>query len=112
MSQGAVCNFEIGSTVQVKCMASRGMLQHERAILVKGIDQFYEAMLDAELVTIDGGDIKGDEERPATIHARVINVNCESVLVELPRQVVTGGRRIWVPKSEVTVYGHSLAASD
>jgi hypothetical protein len=111
MSGNVACNLEIGSTVQVKCTAGKGMFPHELGVLLQGKDQFYEAMIDAELVQLTG-EPNDDGERPASVGARVVSVNCENVLVELPRQVVTGGRRIWVPKSEVTADGDSLAASD
>ncbi|HVA48413.1 MAG TPA: hypothetical protein VNH11_18760 [Pirellulales bacterium] len=112
MSQSLACNLAIGSTVRVKCTATRGMFPYELGVLVRGRDQFYETMVDAELVQVEGGEIPDDEARPATIKAQVVNVNGENVLVELPRQVVTGDRRIWVPISEVAGYGDSVATGD
>lgn len=111
MSQNVACKLEIGSTVKVKCTASSGMFPHELGILVRGRDQFYEAMIDAELVSLVG-EPNDRDERPATVKAIVANVNCTNVLVELPRQVVAGGRRIWIPISEVVGYGDSVETGD
>jgi hypothetical protein len=108
MSRNLACNLEIGSAVQIKCTAGTGMFSHELSILLRGKDRFYESMVDAELVSVSDDGYDDDSERPATIEAQVVNVNDESVLVELPRQVVTGGRRVWVPISEVANYGDSL----
>ena len=111
MSQSADCKFAIGSTVTVKCKASKGVLPHEVGILIRGTDQFYESLVDDDLVRLEDGDLAGGEQE-AFINAQVVNDKCENVLVELPRQVVTAGRRIWVPKSEVTAYGNSVAAGN
>ena len=111
MSQNVACNFEIGSTVSVKCTARKGMFSHELAVLIRGRDQWYESLVDAELVCLQENEGDG-VQRPATIRATVVNVNCTNVLVELPRQVVAGGRRIWIPTSEVVGYGDSVTTGD
>lgn len=101
MSSHSACKFEAASAVQVKCVAGRGMFPHESGILIRGTDRFYEAIVDSDLLH------SGDDRRPdageysATIDALIVKVNCDSLLVELPRQVVSGGRRIWIPISEV-----------
>jgi hypothetical protein len=92
--------FVVSSTVQVKCTAGKGMFAYEKAVLIRGKDGSYESMMDSDLVHIEGDSPEGDEI-PAVVDAVVVKVNCESVLVELPRQVIAGGRRIWVPMTEV-----------
>lgn len=93
--------LSVGQMVQLKCLAGRGMFPHESAVLIRGATQHYEAMIDSELVQVSG-ETSPDDERQASIHVRVVNTRDDgSMLVELPRQVITGGRRIWVPLSEI-----------
>lgn len=88
-------------TAQLKCTAGRGMLMHETGVLIRGAERNYESILDSELVRVSEGQSNVVENTPAQITVNVVSVNCENILVELPRQVVSGGRRIWVPKTEV-----------
>lgn len=111
MSANVVSNFEVGSTVNVKCTAGKGMFPHELGVLIRGKDQFYESMIDAELVKVVG-EPNDRDERPATVKATVVNINCTNILVELPRQVVAGGRRIWIPMAEVATHEHSVSTGD
>jgi hypothetical protein len=105
-------SFPVSSTVQIKCKAGKGMFPYEAGVLIQGTDRFYESMMDLELVHLEGGEEIGDDDQPATIEATVINVNCTSLLVELPRQVVAGGRRVWIPMSEVASDGHFVEAGN
>lgn len=91
----------ITGSARLKCMAGRGMFPHETGILIRGVDQFYESILDSELVHPTGISTATGEDAPALIEVEVIKVNGAQLLVELPRQVVSGGRRIWVPRTEV-----------
>ena|ERR1051326_4259779 len=94
---------EIERSVCLKCQAGRGMFEHEAAVLIRGVDQSYESMIDSEFVRLadDGKEIT-DDYQPAFIEVQIIKESADAYLVELPRQVVSGGRRIWVPKSEVS----------
>jgi hypothetical protein len=42
--------------------------------------------------------------------AKVIKINGVNLLVELPRQVVAGGRRVWIPKTEAHPNGASISS--
>jgi hypothetical protein len=97
----------------LKCTAGRGMFPHEATILIRGIEQFYESLLDRDLLTIAREQTIGETDVPATVSVGVVKVNGTAVLVELPRQVVSGGgRRIWVSKSEVDSYGPIVPSRD
>jgi hypothetical protein len=88
-------------TAQLKCLAGRGMFPHESAVLIRGVTQHYEAMIDSELINLRD-DATTVDERQGVVEVQIIKVNEEGHrLVELPRQVVNGGRRIWVPVSEI-----------
>lgn len=89
------------NTTVLRCKAGRGMFPHEAGILIQGADRVYESMVDRELVLMEEGTELSDVDVPASITVGVIKVNGTKMLVELPRQVVCGGRRIWVSKSEV-----------
>ena len=93
--------------VSLKCKTGRGMFPHELAVLIKGVDGYYESMVDAELVKVSA-----ESQETGWIDVGVVKYNGTGVLVELPRQVVSGGRRIWVPESEVDTHGHTLSAGD
>lgn len=90
------------TTLELKCLAGTGMFSHEAAVLIRGKDQNYEVLVDAELVQLDDRDpVLTDEQRPATMDVTLVKEDGDSVLIELPRQTVSGGRRIWVAKSQV-----------
>lgn len=87
-------------TVRIKCRVGPGMFSYESGILIHGVDRYYESMVDTDLVQIeDGPAANGDN--PGTIGVRIIRRDGDRVLIELPREVVAGGRRIWVSASEV-----------
>ena len=86
---------------KLRCTAGRGMFAHEAGVSIQGSDRCYESMIDSELVTILDGQILGDDDVPALVTVTIVETNGSKILVELPRQVVAGGRRIWVNKSEV-----------
>ncbi|MDX1963601.1 MAG: hypothetical protein SFX18_10635 [Pirellulales bacterium] len=88
--------------VFVKCRAARGFLGGELGIVIQGVDQSYESFVEPDHVRFADGRIpQNEEEKPGLIEAGIVQVNCDSMLVELPRQVITAGRRVWIPKSEV-----------
>lgn len=85
----------------LKVLASTGALSHEAGITIQGVDGTYEAFVDSDLVRPENGEPLTREDRRATIAVDVVKVNNGHVLVELPRQVMLGGRRVWVPATEV-----------
>ena len=87
-------------TAKIRCIAGKGMFPHESAVLIKGIDRWYESMIDSELLEFESESAVGDDQ-PARIDVDIIDRQSGSALIELPRQVVVGGRRIWVPDSEL-----------
>lgn len=94
--------LQADSVVNVKCQAATGMFPHEAGVLIKGAEGMYEALIDSELVSTASGNRLSEQDQPASVRAIVVKVNGKGVLVELPRQVISGGRRIWVPISEVS----------
>jgi hypothetical protein len=97
--------------VELKCMAGKGMFPHEASVLIRGASQCYESLIDWEFLQLAGGTVIGEEDVLASIPVQVVQDNGDNLLVELPRQVVSGGRRIWVPKTEVED-GDLIAAGD
>ncbi|HEX4413657.1 MAG TPA: hypothetical protein VH107_08510 [Lacipirellulaceae bacterium] len=97
ISAQAILN--VGGQVKVKCQAMQGVFHHEVGVLIRGSEGSYESLLDAEMVTLD--EPLDDGQKPGTLRATVVKVNGVKVLVELPRQVVSGGRRVWIPKTEI-----------
>jgi hypothetical protein len=89
------------TTAKLKCKAARGMFAHEAGILFRGSERNYESMLDSKFVHFDAGGELGDDDASALVDVGVLEINCQNVLVELPRETISGGRRVWVPKSEV-----------
>lgn len=104
--------FELG---YLKCSVEPSAFPHELGVFIKGAEQNYESLIDANLIRlVDANEGRTDSGRvEVTIVQR--DDELEAVLVELPRQVVMGGRRIWVPSSEVEPFnpdGHSFPKSD
>jgi hypothetical protein len=99
MPSPQVLSHPVRSTLKV--LASTGALSHEAGITIRGIDGTYESFVDSELVNPENGEPLTHQDKRATIAVNVIKVDNGNVLIELPRQVVVGGRRIWVPASEV-----------
>lgn len=85
----------------LKVLASLGVLSHEAGISIRGVDGTYESFVDRDMVNPENSEPLTDEDRPATIAVDMLKVDNGCVLVELPREVVAGGRRIWVPATEV-----------
>jgi hypothetical protein len=88
------------TTLELKCLAGTGMLPHEAAVLIEGRDQHYELMVDSELVDTQEGELTR-ELRPAALNVTLVKESGDDALIELPRQTVTAGRRIWVSKSQL-----------
>jgi len=89
------------TTARLRCTAGSGMFDHEAGVLIQGVDRWYESMIDRDLVSIAEPAASDQEAQAAWVDVNVIQANGTKLLVELPRQVVSGGRRIWVPRSEV-----------
>lgn len=91
--------LQVSREVQLKCTAGKGMFPHEAGVLIQGADRYYESFIDWEFLRIDEGEKIGDREVSALVPVQIIQDEGSRVLVELPRQVVSGGRRIWVLSS-------------
>lgn len=91
-----------GRMGRLRCTAGAGMFPHESGILLQGIGRCYESLIDSNLISFEGDD--SSEERPAKVCVEIIteDPSKSAFLIELPRQVVSGGgRRVWVPAGEV-----------
>jgi hypothetical protein len=100
-------------SASLRCIAGKGMFPYEAGVLIRGADQYYESMIDRDLVHTRRDCVSNDAgEIEALVHVDVIKVNGDRVLVELPRQVVSGGRRIWVSKTEVEMHGDPVSSSN
>ena len=82
----------------LKCKFEPGAMKHEVAIYVTGVDGIFESWTDPRDIEV---------EDPASgsgfVPVRVINEDTikNRALVELPVEVIMGGRRIWVPLTSV-----------
>lgn len=101
MSSAIIANRATHDHRHLKVLASLGVLSHEAGISIRGVDGTYESFVDREMVNPENNEPLSDEDRPATIEVDLVKVDNGRALVELPRQVVAGGRRIWVPATEV-----------
>ncbi len=103
-NHGAEKGFDVAF---LKCSVEPSVFPHELGVFIQGVNRDYESLIDAELIEVDGQTHKG------RVEIAIIQRSKEqhALLVELPRQVVMGGRRIWVPESEVE-YEHSFTNSD
>jgi hypothetical protein len=78
------------------------MFPHEAAVLITGRDQNYEVLIDSDLIESDQDrNISCREQRPAVISVTLVKECGDDLLVELPRETVTAGRRIWVSRSQI-----------
>jgi hypothetical protein len=82
---------------QLNCHITGGVQEHETGVLIDGVEQQYEAIVDDRLIARHNGANAG-QIRVAIVAADDTRA---AYLVELPRQVTMGGRRIWVPKTSV-----------
>ena len=102
-------------TALLKCTVQSSVFPHELGVFIQGVDRGYESLIDAALVQTEN--LEDGQPHSGRVEVSIIKKDAErnAVLVELPRQVVMGGRRIWVPESEVediTADEHSLSESD
>lgn len=86
---------------RLKCVAGQGVFPHEASVLIRGAQESYESLIDRQLVALTHEAQWGEDDVAAFIDVDVIDERETLLLVELPREVVFGGRRIWVAKSEV-----------
>lgn len=87
----------------LRCTATKGTFPHEVDVAIQGADgAWYESLMDSCVVFVDGA-LSMDEEKEGNVQVVIIHraPAKKSVLVELPRQVVGGGRRIWVSENDV-----------
>ena len=86
----------------LKCMVGAGPLAHERSFWVDGVGQRYESWTDAEQVTLsNGGPLSGEDLAPGLVPVLIVKEEQLRVLVQLPREVVMGGRRVWVDAGQL-----------
>ena len=82
----------------LKCKFEPGAMAHEVAIFVMGVDGELESWADPR-------DIKVEDTTTGSgyVPVRLISEDTSKgrALVELPVEVVMGGRRIWVPLTNV-----------
>ncbi len=101
MSSPTLKRLQSAERGSLKCTAVRGMFPHEVDIAIRGKNGgWYESMMDSNLVDLEG-DFEDDSEREGKVEVSIVGRTDDAVLVELPRQVIGGGRRIWVPAAEV-----------
>jgi hypothetical protein len=101
--------FIEGGFIWVNCQVTEGALGHEYGVLVQGADGQHESMVDTDIVSVEEVP-KGDVVTKGKLPAKVIKINGVNLLVELPRQVVAGGRRVWIPKTEAHPNGASISS--
>ena len=92
-----------GQDVWLKCEATPGMFAYECAVVINGCGRRYETMIDKEFILFPQESSDNRQGRSACIKVSPISIDevQRTVLVELPRQIVGGGRRIPVPLSEI-----------
>jgi hypothetical protein len=76
-------------------------IRWERSLWLDGVDQSYESSAATEDIRLLEGE-PDDERRsivPGLVRVIVLSEDSEGrrALVQLPREVVMGGRRVWVP---------------
>src|SRR5579862_1843888 len=84
----------------LECRVTKGVFPHERTIYVDGEDRGYESCADAGKVELqtDESDLENKPTVPGLVRVRVVTLDEDRhrALVELPEEVVMGGRRVWV----------------
>jgi hypothetical protein len=80
----------------LKCKFEPGAMAHEVAIFVTGIEGEFESWADPRDIEVE------DRATGAGfVPVRVIDEDTTRALVELPVEVIMGGRRIWVPLTSI-----------
>ena len=82
----------------LKCTFEPGAMKHEVAIYVTGVDGIFESWTDPRDI-----EVEDSASGSGFVPVRVINEDTtrNRALVELPVEVIMGGRRIWVPLTSV-----------
>ena len=82
---------------KLHCNIMGSVQEHETGILIDGLGLQYESIVDDRLI------LRTNASNMAKIRVAIVasDENRAAYLVELPRQVTMGGRRIWVPKTTV-----------
>ncbi len=86
-------NLVEGEKIFVRCRSIPGVFSHERGRLRFWCKKTYESLVDQNFV-------KGVEDKSKVI-ASVVKVNGDTILIELPGEVIAGNRRVWINKTEV-----------
>ncbi len=86
---------------RLKCLAGPGVFPHEASVVIRGVQASHESMIDRQFVDLSGEAGWGEHDVAAFIDVEIVDERDAMLLVELPRETVFGGRRVWVAKSEV-----------
>ena len=88
---------------QLECQVSKGVLAHEVALRFDGVEQPYESWADERQVDTGGRSLSAAESVPGFVRVCIVARKPESgrLLVQLPEEVVVGGRRVWVSGQQV-----------
>lgn len=90
----------------LRCRVAKSAMAHERSLIVEGVGKEYESWADSRAVQL----LEGEDERSlesseaqGLVTVRVVDNDATNglLLVELPEQVIMGGRRVWVPAGSV-----------
>lgn len=84
---------------KLKCNIMGNVQSYETGILIDGLEREYELIVDEQFVARNNGTNAGQID----VDIVVADDDRDAYLIELPRQVTMGGRRVWVPKKTVEV---------
>ena len=87
---------------ELEVQVGRGPLVYERSLMFDGAETSYESWADADQVkVVEQEDALEKGQARGLVSVLVVSEDAERqrVLVELPREVVMGGRRVWVKDS-------------
>lgn len=86
----------------VECRVARGAIARELMVYVEGEEREYESWADPGKVEVPS-ELDAEASVPGYVHIRVVRRDDEHgrALIELPQEVVMGGRRIWVATSKL-----------
>jgi hypothetical protein len=83
---------------EIEVRVGSAPIRWERALWVDGFDRSYESLASDEEVRLLDGEPTEQSTVPGLVRVVVVSEDLEQgrALVQLPREVVMGGRRIWV----------------
>jgi len=89
------------SEAQLEVQVAKAPLDSERALRFRGAEREYQATADAGQVTLpEGRQPTGRDSIRGLVRVLIVEEDPRlgRVLVQLPGEVVMGGRRVWVPR--------------